>query len=108
MVTGKRPIDGGSEYAILNAHLTPDTAGAGDPEPGGAGHAERRHHEVARQTPGDRFQTAAEFRETLRRIEGFTTLTSVVTESVSVPRRTSPRPANPLGTSSRRSYPCAN
>src|ERR1019366_4833789 len=44
--------------------------------------------------PDERFQTAVEFREALRRIEGFTTLRSKVMEPVTLTRRSN-SPSNP-------------
>jgi serine/threonine-protein kinase len=90
MVTGKRPIDGGSEYAILNAHLTfvppsPSTLNPAVP----AMLSSAILKSLAKQ-PGERFQTAVEFREALRRIEGFTTLSAMATEPVTLTSRTLP------------------
>ncbi len=90
MVTGKRPIDGASEYAILNAHLTqtpvaPVTLNSAVPVMLSAAIMKS-----LAKLPDERFQTAAEFREALRRIEGFTTLSRMVTEPVNMTGRTSP------------------
>jgi serine/threonine-protein kinase len=81
MITGKRPIDGTNEYSILTAHLTqmPPPPGSLNPAiPIMLGAAIMKA--LAKQ-PADRFQTAAEFREALRRIENLTSL-NAVTERV--------------------------
>ncbi len=106
MVTGKRPIEGTSEYAILNAHLTmvPPSPGSLNPAvPIMLGAAIMKA--MAKQ-PGERFQTASEFREALRLIDGFTTLSIRMEPVVQAPRPTeaAPRPTPPVnaGTDLRR------
>jgi serine/threonine protein kinase len=81
MVTGRRPIEGSSEYGILTAHLThvPPPPGSINPAvPIMLGAAIMK---ALAKNPLDRFQSAVEFREALRRIEGFTTL-KAITEPV--------------------------
>lgn len=80
MVTGRRPIEGASEYAILTAHLShvPEPPGRLNPAvPIMLGAAIMRA--IAKQ-PGERFQSAADFRDALRLIEGFTTLSIMAPE----------------------------
>jgi serine/threonine-protein kinase len=83
MVTGRRPIDGGSEYAILNAHLTLTPVAPSTLNPAVPLMLSAVIMKSLAKQACDRFQTAAEFREALRRIEGYTTLSSMVTEPVS-------------------------
>ena len=88
MVTGKRPIEGGSEYAILTAHLShvPEPPGRLNPAvPIMLGAAIMRA--LAKQ-PQERFQSAADFRDALRLIEGFTTLNRLAPEAPVTPPRT--------------------
>jgi serine/threonine-protein kinase len=85
MVTGRRPIDGSSEYAILNAHLKqlpqpPATLNSSVPVVLSGAIMKA----VAKQ-PTDRFQSAAEFREALRVVEGYT---MVHTTTTALPGRT--------------------
>jgi serine/threonine-protein kinase len=79
MVTGKRPIDGGSEYAILNAHLTHTPPAPVTVNPAIPIMLSAAIMKAIAKTPEERFQTAGEMREALRKVEGFTTLTSMVT-----------------------------
>ena len=77
MLTGRRPIEGGSEYAILTAHLShvPPPPGSINPAvPIMLGAAVMK---ALAKNPAERFQTAAGFREALRRIEGVTTLRAI-------------------------------
>ena len=83
MVTGKRPIDGSSEYAILNAHLTHTPPTPLTLNPAVPIMLSAAIMKAIAKNPEERFQSAAEMREALRRTEGFTTLTSVVTETIS-------------------------
>jgi serine/threonine protein kinase len=82
MVTGKRPIDGGSEYAILNAHLTHTPPAPVTLNPAVPIMLSAAIMKSLAKQPDERFQSAAEFREALRRVEGFTTMSSMVTEPV--------------------------
>jgi len=93
MVTGKRPIDGGSEYAILNAHLAVTPAPPMSLNPAVPAMLSATIMKSLAKQPEKRFQTATEFREALRRIEGLT-LSSVVTQPIAAAPRTSP-PSNP-------------
>ena len=77
MATGRRPIDGASEYAILNAHLTHTPVPPGSLNPGVPMMLGAAIMKALAKQPMDRFQTAAEFREALRRIEGVTTLRAI-------------------------------
>jgi serine/threonine-protein kinase len=79
MVTGKRPIDGSSEYAILNAHLSITPAAPVTLNPTVPVRLSAAIMKSLAKLPDHRFQTAEEFRAALRGIEGFTTLSSVVT-----------------------------
>ena len=93
MVTGRRAIDGSSEYAILNAHLTqmpPPPASLNPSVPAMLGAVIMKA--MAKQ-PGERFQTAAEFREALRRIEGFTSMNAAA-KPATQPEPSAP-PVNP-------------
>jgi serine/threonine protein kinase len=92
MVTGRRPIDGSSEYAILNAHLSFMPAPPATVNPAVPMMLSAAIMKSLAKPPEERFQTAAEFREALRRLEGFTTLSSMVTESAS--RTGRPNPTN--------------
>jgi len=74
MVTGVKPIDGNSEYAILNAHLSHTPAAPSSLNPAVPVTLNAVIMKALAKQAGDRFQTAAEFRDALRRIEGFTTL----------------------------------
>jgi serine/threonine-protein kinase len=77
MVTGKRPIDGSSEYNILTAHLNyvPPPPGTLNPAvPIMLGAAIMK---AMAKLPEERFQSATEFRTALRQIEGFTTLRAI-------------------------------
>jgi serine/threonine protein kinase len=78
MVTGKRPIDGSSEYGILNAHLTQIPAPPGSLNPAVPIMLGAAIMKALAKQPNDRFQTAAEFREALRVVEGFTTLSAAL------------------------------
>jgi serine/threonine protein kinase len=87
MVTGRRPIEGSSEYSILNAHLShvPDPPGSLNPAvPAMLGSAIMK---ALAKAPENRFQTAAEFREALRLVEGFTSL-----QTMTLPMRTTAYP----------------
>jgi serine/threonine protein kinase len=77
MVTGTRPIDGGSEYGILNAHLSHVPLPPGSLNPAVPIMLGAAIMKALAKQPADRFQTAAEFREALRRIDGFTTLNAI-------------------------------
>ncbi len=70
MVTGKRPIEGGSEYAILNSHLTHTPAPPGSLNPEVPPMLDAAIMKAIAKQPSDRFQTALEFREALRQMEG--------------------------------------
>jgi serine/threonine-protein kinase len=98
MLTGRRPIDGASEYAILNAHLTqvPPPPGSVNPEvPIMLGAAVMK---ALAKAPQDRFQSAVDFREALRLVEGFTTLSSAIERAPAPlqPQKTSFSTANNL------------
>ena len=74
MATGRRPIEGTSEYGILNAHLTQTPAPPNSLNPAIPIMMNAAILKALAKLPADRFQSAAEFREALRVIEGFTTL----------------------------------
>ena len=85
MVTGKRPIEGGSEYAILTAHINYVPPAPLTINPAVPIMLSAAIMKSLAKNPGERFRTAAEFREALHRIEGFTTLSSVATAISSGP-----------------------
>jgi serine/threonine protein kinase len=88
MVTGKRAIQGGNEFAVLNAHLnlTPAPPESVNPDvPIVVGVIIMKA--LAKQ-PNDRFQTAAEFRDALRLTEGCTTLNAITEPAATIQRTT--------------------
>jgi serine/threonine protein kinase len=87
MVTGRRPIEGSSEYSILNAHLTHVPAPPQSLNPGVPAVLGGAIMKALAKHPSERFQTAAEFREALRLVEGFTRI-----DTVTVPVRTGLHP----------------
>jgi serine/threonine-protein kinase len=94
MVTGKRPIDGSSEYAILNAHLSVMPAAPATVNPAVPVMLSAAIMKSLAKQPEERFQSAAEFREALRRIEGFTTVGSQAVEQGSMTGQVSPSAAS--------------
>lgn len=66
MITGRRPIEGDSEYSIMKAHVEVTPAIPANMEPALAGILLKS---LAKE-PGDRFQSAEEFLAALRRLAG--------------------------------------
>ena len=87
MVTGRRPIEGSSEYSILNAHLAHTPVPPSSLNPAVSSMLSSAIMKALAKLPEDRFQTAAEFREALRLVEGFTAL-----ETMPLPARTNAYP----------------
>ena len=71
IATGKRPIDGQDEYSILSAHLVDVPAPPLDWMPTIPGPLNGLILRALAKSPGDRFQTAAELRDALRRVVGW-------------------------------------
>jgi serine/threonine-protein kinase len=71
IATGKRPIDGESEYSILNAHLVDAPVPPLDVMPDLPAPLNAVILRALAKNPADRFQTAAEFRDALRLVAGW-------------------------------------
>jgi serine/threonine-protein kinase len=89
MVTGRRAIEGANEYSILTAHLTQTPVPPGSLNPAVPIMLGAVIMKALAKRPGERFQTASEFREALRQIEGFTTLKAVTDPGGSYAQRPS-------------------
>jgi serine/threonine protein kinase len=86
IVTRRRPIDGESEYSVLNAHLAHAPVPPVELMPDLPLPLNAVILRALAKNPDDRFQTAAEFREALRAVAGWSSSTPSVQPQVSAAR----------------------
>ena len=85
MLTGRKPIEGNSEYEIMHAHVEQIPAAPADLVPGLPGDVSRVVQKAIAKAPGERFQTATAFQSAIR--DALAAMDNSETRGLTVPAR---------------------